>query len=176
MSLCIYKINLWNLDNQIQVFNIIDLKPETFEDLSEAITVIQFHLFLDNQFIFSTSKGLIKLLVISGIEACVITHPCYLKIKMPASTKNSSPRSSPLSQMWPSVITDNKFSQESYWVSVFYINMSNKPVETVNIFKPLKSKLCELYENESIFDKFSISSSPWSNYFLTKLLNKNFHI
>ena len=54
--------------------------------------------------------------------------------------------------------------------------MSNKPVATVNLFDPLKSKLCELYENECIFDKFSISSSPDSNYFLTGNFNSNYHL
>ena len=54
--------------------------------------------------------------------------------------------------------------------------MTNKPVVTVPIYEPLKSKLCELYENESIFDKFSIVSSPDSNYLLTGYYNSTFHL
>ncbi len=49
--------------------------------------------------------------------------------------------------------------------------MATKPVTTVNLFEPLKSKLCELYENECIFDKFSMSSSADSNYFVTGNFN-----
>ena len=44
------------------------------------------------------------------------------------------------------------------------------------IFEPLKSKLCELYENEGIFEKFNISVSPCGNYWLSGLFNHNFHI
>ena len=45
--------------------------------------------------------------------------------------------------------------------------MATKPVSIINIFDPLKSKLCELYENESIFDKFDLCSSPDSNTIIT---------
>jgi serine/threonine-protein phosphatase 2A regulatory subunit B len=37
--------------------------------------------------------------------------------------------------------------------------MPRKPVASVELFEPLKSKLCEMYENECIFDKFAVSSS-----------------
>ncbi len=68
------------------------------------------------------------------------------------------------------------FSRDFLSVKVWDVAMSNKPLEVINIFEPLKSKLCELYENEAIFDKFSISSSPCGNYFLTGLFNNNFHV
>ena len=54
--------------------------------------------------------------------------------------------------------------------------MASKPIATIPIFEPLKSKLCELYENESIFDKFSISGSPDSNFFVTGNFNSTFHV
>jgi len=68
------------------------------------------------------------------------------------------------------------FSRDFLNVKIWDVNMTNKPVQTVAIFEPLKSKLCELYENEGIFEKFSISSCPNSNYFMTGLFNSNFHI
>ena len=63
-----------------------------------------------------------------------------------------------------SSISDATFSKNGRYifcrdflnVKVWDINMSNKPVVSVPIFEPLKSKLCDLYENECIFDKFSI--------------------
>ena len=67
-------------------------------------------------------------------------------------------------------------SRDFLSVKVWDVAMTNKPVEVINIFEPLKSKLCELYENEAIFDKFSVSASPCGNYFLTGLFNNNFHI
>lgn len=54
--------------------------------------------------------------------------------------------------------------------------MSKEPLQTIPIFEPLKSKLCELYENECIFDKFNISSNKDSNYMVTGNFNSGFHV
>lgn len=170
------RINLWNLENKIQAFNIIDLKPENFEDLSEVITASQFHPFLDNQFIFSTSKGLIKLGDLRKSSVCDHTA---MSFEDKDASVNKNFFTEIISSISDVTFSNNGryiFSRDFLSVKVWDINMGNKPVETVNIFEPLKSKLCELYENESIFDKFSISSSPCSNYFLTGLFNNNFHI
>lgn len=37
--------------------------------------------------------------------------------------------------------------------------MENKPIATVNIHDHLRSKLCDLYENDCIFDKFECTFS-----------------
>ena len=34
------------------------------------------------------------------------------------------------------------------------LNMENKPIKVLNIHEPLRAKLCDLYENDCIFDKF----------------------
>lgn len=68
------------------------------------------------------------------------------------------------------------FARDFLTVKVWDVNMTNKPVATIPIFEPLKSKLCELYENECIFDKFSIHSSPDSNHFTTGNFNSTFHV
>jgi len=54
--------------------------------------------------------------------------------------------------------------------------MNTKPVAILPIFDPIKSKLCDLYESEAIFDKFTLCNSPCSNYIATGLFNGNFHI
>lgn len=54
--------------------------------------------------------------------------------------------------------------------------MPNKPLSVTNIYDPLKSKLCELYENEQILEKFDIKSSPDSNLILTGNFNSTFHL
>lgn len=42
-------------------------------------------------------------------------------------------------------------------VKVWDLNMDKKPVETYYVHEYLRNKLCSLYENEFIFDKFEIS-------------------
>jgi len=55
------RINLWNLEINNQSFNIVDIKPENMEELSEVITSAEFHPSHCNIFIYSSSKGSIKL-------------------------------------------------------------------------------------------------------------------
>ena len=54
--------------------------------------------------------------------------------------------------------------------------MPKKPVSVVNIYEPLKTKLCELYENEQILEKFDVKVSPDSNLLLTGNFNSSFHL
>lgn len=55
------RINLWNLGIQDQSFNIVDIKPVNMEELTEVITAAEFHPSHCNQFMYSSSKGTIKL-------------------------------------------------------------------------------------------------------------------
>jgi WD40 repeat protein len=55
------RVNLWHLDRQDQAFNIVDIKPQSMEDLTEVITCADFHPRQCNLFAYSSSKGLIRL-------------------------------------------------------------------------------------------------------------------
>lgn len=55
------RINLWNLSINDQSFNMVDIKPANMEELTEVITAAEFHPSHCNQFMYSSSKGTIKL-------------------------------------------------------------------------------------------------------------------
>lgn len=55
------RINLWNLEITDQSFNIVDIKPNNMEELTEVITAAEFHPTACNLFVYSSSKGTIKL-------------------------------------------------------------------------------------------------------------------
>ena len=44
-------------------------------------------------------------------------------------------------------------------VKVWDLHMDSKPIETYQVHEYLRSKLCSLYENDCIFDKFECA---WS--------------
>jgi serine/threonine-protein phosphatase 2A regulatory subunit B len=46
---------------------------------------------------------------------------------------------------------------------------TDKPINSITVYEPLKSKLCDYYENDCIFDKFSIGLSPDGTKFVTGL-------
>lgn len=54
--------------------------------------------------------------------------------------------------------------------------MDNKPVKTINIHDHLRNKLCDLYENDCIFDKFECTFSGDGKSLLTGSYNNYFHI
>ena len=66
-----------------------------------------------------------------------------------------------------SSISDVKFSKDGRYIlsrdyltlKIWDIAMENKPVKTINIHEHLRSKLCDLYENDCIFDKFECTFS-----------------
>merc|ERR1712105_514223 len=55
------RINLWHMDVTNESFNIVDLKPTNMNDLTEVLTASEFHPKECNLFIYSSSKGIIRL-------------------------------------------------------------------------------------------------------------------
>jgi len=49
-------------------------------------------------------------------------------------------------------------------LKVWDINMESRPVQTINIHDHLRNKLCDLYENDCIFDKFECTFSGDGKY------------
>lgn len=60
-------------------------------------------------------------------------------------------------------------------VKVWDICKTDKPIASITIQDTLKTKLCEIFENDCIFDKFNVSLSKDSNTVLTGNYNNNFH-
>ena len=59
-------------------------------------------------------------------------------------------------------------------VKVWDLHMETKPIETYTVHEYLRSKLCSLYENDCIFDKFeccwngtdsAIMTGSYNNFF-----------
>ena len=60
-------------------------------------------------------------------------------------------------------------------VKVWDIAKNDRPVACVTIQQSLKTKLCDIFENDSIFDRFNIAVSKDSNTLLTGNYNNCFH-
>ncbi|KAF8050352.1 hypothetical protein N665_1990s0008, partial [Sinapis alba] len=148
------RINLWNLEISNQSFNIVDVKPEKMEDLSEVITSAEFHPTHCNMLAYSSSKGSIRLIDLRQSALCD-SHS-----KLFEEPEAAGPKSF-FTEIIASV-SDIKFAKEGrYLLSRDYmtlklwdINMDSGPVSTFQVHEYLKPKLCDLYENDCIFDKF----------------------
>mmetsp|Transcript_19822 Transcript_19822/g.23779 ORF Transcript_19822/g.23779 Transcript_19822/m.23779 type:complete len:508 (-) Transcript_19822:971-2494(-) len=168
------RVNLWNLEISNQSFNIVDIKPSSMEDLTEVITSAEFHPIHCHILAYSSSKGNIRLADMRERALCD-QHSKLFEEQEPAGTRNF------FSEIIAS-ISDIKFSAcGRYFLSRDYlnlklwdINMDSAPVKTFPVHEHLRPKLCDLYENDSIFDKFEcnlsgdgqhVSTGSYSNMF-----------
>ncbi|SAM05198.1 hypothetical protein [Absidia glauca] len=170
------RINLWNLDISDQSFNIVDVKPANMEELTEVITAAEFHPYHCNMFMYSSSKGSIKL---TDMRESAL---CDQRAKVFEEPENPATRSF-FSEIISS-ISDVKFSQDGRYIlsrdylglKIWDINMDSKPVQTIQIHDILRNRLCDLYENDCIFDKFECNFSADGNSVLSGSYSNTFHI
>lgn len=176
LSLDDLRINLWNLDISDQSFNIVDIKPTNMEELTEVITSAEFHPNHCNLFMYSSSKGTVKLLDMRANSLCDSHAKVFEEYLDPASHNFFTEITSSIS--------DVKFSQDGrYIVSRDYMTvklwdlaMESKPVSTINVHEHLRDRLCDTYENDAIFDKFEVEFSGDNRSVMTGSYNNNFMI
>jgi len=169
------RVNLWNLNISDQSFNIVDIKPVNMEELTEVITSAEFHPQQCNVFMYSSSKSNIKLADMRESALCDRHAKC-----MNAEEEDPSNRSF-FSEIISS-ISDVKFSRDGRYIlsrdylslKIWDVNMESRPVKTIPIHDHLRGKLCDLYENDCIFDKFEcvwggddkhVLTGSYHNYF-----------
>lgn len=64
------RINLWHQEVTDESFNIVDIKPVNMEELVEVITAAEFHPNHCNVFVYSSSKGIIRLCDMRASALC----------------------------------------------------------------------------------------------------------
>ncbi|XP_019443480.1 PREDICTED: serine/threonine protein phosphatase 2A 55 kDa regulatory subunit B beta isoform-like isoform X3 [Lupinus angustifolius] len=168
------RINLWNLEICNQSFNIVDVKPANMEDLTEVITSAEFHPTHCNTLAYSSSKGSFRLVDLRQSALCD-SHAKIFEEQEPAGSRSF------FTEIIAS-ISDIKFGKEGRYIlsrdymtlKLWDINMDSGPVSTFQVHEYLRPKLCDLYENDSIFDKFEcclsgdglrVATGSYSNLF-----------
>lgn len=168
------RINLWHMEITDQSFNIVDIKPANMEELTEVITAAEFHPSECNLFVYSSSKGTIRLCDMRSRALCDQHAKMF---EEPEDPTNRSFFSEIISS-----ISDVKFSHNGRYlitrdylsVKVWDVHMDSKPIETYQVHEYLRSKLCSLYENDCIFDKFECAWSGNDRHIMTGSYN-NFY-
>lgn len=169
------RVNLWTLDRTNEAFNIVDLKPDNLEEISEVITSSKFHPTSNNIFLYSTSKGIIKVGDLRKSSNCEKTA-MTLEVK---DSGNKNFFTDIIVSICDATFSNNGryiFARDFCTVKVWDLANTSKPMANIPLYDPIKTKLAELYENECIFDKFSLASGPDSNQVATGLFNSTFHI
>ncbi|XP_068652554.1 serine/threonine protein phosphatase 2A 55 kDa regulatory subunit B beta isoform-like isoform X2 [Aristolochia californica] len=168
------RVNLWNLEISNQSFNIVDVKPANMEDLTEVITSAEFHPTHCNMLAYSSSKGSIRLIDMRQSALCDSHAKLFEETEAPGSR-------SFFTEIIAS-ISDIKFGKDGRYIlsrdymtlKLWDINMDSGPVATFQVHEYLRPRLCDLYENDSIFDKFEcclsgdaqrVATGSYSNLF-----------
>ncbi|ODV58885.1 protein phosphatase 2A regulatory subunit CDC55 [Ascoidea rubescens DSM 1968] len=170
------RVNLWNLGIANQCFNIIDIKPVNMEELTEVLTSAAFHPTSCNIFMYSSSKGIVKL--------ADMRENAFCDSKTKVFEEHINPQSHNFFTEITSSISDVKFSNDGQYIAsrdymtakIWDVRMENKPVRTINVHNHLREKLCDVYEVDAIFDKFQCVFSGDSKSILTGSYNNNFMI
>lgn len=170
------RVNLWNLDIPDQSFNIVDIKPANMEELTEVITSAEFHPDHCNLFMYSSSKGTIKLCDMRQNALCDYKAKTFEEFLDPINHNFFTEITSSISDVKFSPNGRYIASRDYLTVKIWDINMDNKPLKTINIHDQLKERLSDTYENDAIFDKFEISFSGDSSSVMTGSYNNNFMI
>jgi len=124
-----------------------------------VITAAEFHPTAASQLIYSSSKGLVRLCDLRE-SARVERHSGRIFGHSPQSESERTFFSEVIASM-----SDVKFSRDGRYVmardymtlKIWDVNMSSAPLRTIKVHEHLRSKLCELYESDCIFDKFECS-------------------
>jgi len=170
------RINLWNLGISDQSFNIVDIKPANMEELTEVITSAEFHPHQCNVFMYSSSKGTIKLGDMRNAALCDNHAKVFEEEEDPGSKSFFSEIISSISDIKFSRNGKYILSRDYLTLKIWDIAMESKPVRTIRIHDYLRSKLCDLYENDCIFDKFECNFSDTGDHVITGSYNNLFHI
>jgi len=170
------RINLWNLNSSEIAFNVVDCKPPTIEDLTEVITSATFHPQHGNLFIYSTSRGGLRLCDLRDSALCDQSSQSLQS----RPDLGSDARSSGFFDEVLASITDVKFNpvNGTYILARDYMNThvwdlrkETTPVMSISVHDHIRPRLCDLYDNDSIFDKFECGFSHDGRGILTGSYN-----
>jgi len=168
------RINLWHLEITDQSFNIVDIKPTNMEELTEVITAAEFHPVECNLFVYSSSKGTIRLCDMRAAALCDRHSKLFEEPEDPTNRSFFSEIISSISDVKLSNSGRYMISRDYLSVKVWDLHMETKPIESYPVHEYLRSKLCSLYENDCIFDKFeccwngndsAIMTGSYNNFF-----------
>ncbi|KAL4332589.1 hypothetical protein GQ457_07G045040 [Hibiscus cannabinus] len=168
------RINLWNLEISNQSFNIVDVKPANMEDLTEVITSAEFHPKHCNMLAYSSSKGSIRLIDMRQSALCDSHSKLFAEQVAPGTRSFFTEIIASISDIKFAKDGRHILSRDYMTLKLWDINMDSGPVATFQVHEHLRPKLCDLYENDSIFDKFEcclsgdglrVATGSYSNLF-----------
>ncbi|EGC38728.1 hypothetical protein DICPUDRAFT_148537 [Dictyostelium purpureum] len=153
------RVYLWDLNQNQECYNIIDLKPNNMQLLNEVIRVTKFHPVSCNLLMYGTSKGSLKLCDMRE-SALINTHSKVYERQALYDDDNAF-------SDYLNSIFDMSFSLDGRYIvsrnlqtlTIWDMNMDSKPLANYNLYNQnlLNQKLYDMHESSSFVDKFQCS-------------------
>ena len=117
----------------VQSFNIVDIKPSNMEELTEVITAAEFHPRDCNQFVYSSSKGTIRLCDMRAAALCDSHAKMFEEAEDPSNRSFFSEIISSISDVKFSNSGTLMISRDYLTVKVWDLRKENLPLETYSV-------------------------------------------
>ena len=153
------RINLWSLEASSSSFTVVDIKPENMENLTEVITSAVFHPTHCALFAFSSSKGTIRLADMRQRARCDAPARLFEEAEPPGARSFFSEIVASISDVQFGAGGRYLLARDYLTLKLWDVAMEARPLATFPVHEGLRSKLCDLYENDAIFDKFECTMS-----------------
>jgi serine/threonine-protein phosphatase 2A regulatory subunit B len=153
------RINLWSLDTGSGSFTIVDIKPDNMENLTEVITAAVFHPSNCALFAYSSSKGCIRMADMRERALCERHAKLYEETEVPGTRSFFSEIIASISDVQFGAGGRYLLARDYLTLKVWDVAMESRPLATFSVHEALRGKLCDLYENDAIFDKFECAMS-----------------
>jgi len=157
-------------------FNIVDIKPSNMEELTEVITAAACHPTQCNVFLWSNSRGSIKLADTRDRALCDAHAKVFEEEDDPSRRSFFSEIISSIADVKFSLDGRHILSRDYMCLKLWDVNMESKPLRTIFVHEQLRGKLCDLYENDAIFDKFQCSFSGDASHMMTGSYHTHVHM
>ncbi len=171
------RINLWSLDSGGSgSFTIVDIKPDNMENLTEVITAAVFHPQHCALFAYSSSKGCIRLADMRERALCETHAKVFEEAEAPGTRSFFSEIIASISDVQFGAGGRYLLARDYMTLKVWDVAMESRPVATFSVHEALRGKLCDLYENDAIFDKYECAMSGDGSHVATGTYSNLFRV
>ena len=153
------RVNLWNPECATSSFTIVDIKPENMENLTEVITAAVFHPRDCSVFAYASSKGSIRLADMRARALCTAHAKLFEEAEAPGTRSFFSEIIASISDVQFGAGGRYLLARDYLTLKLWDVAMESRPLATFSVHDGLRGKLCDLYENDAIFDKFECAMS-----------------
>jgi serine/threonine-protein phosphatase 2A regulatory subunit B len=170
------RVNLWNPEDGSSSYTIVDIKPDNMENLTEVITAAVFHPSDCSVFAYASSKGSIRLGDMRARALCNEHAKQFEEAEAPGTRSFFSEIIASVSDIQFGAGGRLLLARDYLTLKLWDVAMESRPVATFSVHDGLRAKLCDLYENDAIFDKFECAMSSDGEHVATGTYSNLFRV